>query len=102
MRAYLPLITWLMIALFFTEGTGRLFFDFFRLLEYARPKSEMERPFYWLFENVVGMRAEDKCVISRFLEVGKLTKVASLLTQGILSSCSTLLILSNLFPNSPR
>ncbi|KAM7435199.1 hypothetical protein ABFA07_014862 [Porites harrisoni] len=50
------------------EGTGRLFFDFFRLLEYARPKSEMERPFYWLFENVVGMRAEDKCVISRFLE----------------------------------
>ena len=91
-----------MIALFFTEGTGRLFFDFFRLLEYARPKSEMERPFYWLFENVVGMRAEDKCVISRFLEVGKMTKVASLLTQGILSSCSTLLILSNLFPNSPR
>lgn len=50
------------------EGTGRLFFDFFRLLEYARPKSELERPFFWLFENVVGMRAEDKAVISRFLE----------------------------------
>lgn len=50
------------------EGTGRLFFDFFRLLEYARPKSELERPFFWLFENVVGMRAEDKSVISRFLE----------------------------------
>jgi len=50
------------------EGTGRLFFHFFRLLEYARPKSELDRPFFWLFENVVGMRAEDKSVISRFLE----------------------------------
>lgn len=50
------------------EGTGRLFFDFFRLLECARPKSELERPFFWLFENVVGMRAEDKSAISRFLE----------------------------------
>ncbi|XP_068671566.1 DNA (cytosine-5)-methyltransferase 3A-like [Montipora capricornis] len=50
------------------EGTGRLFFDFYRLLECVRPKSELDRPFFWLFENVVGMRAEDKCVISRFLE----------------------------------
>lgn len=50
------------------EGTGRLFFDFFRLLQFARPKSELERPFFWLFENVVGMRAEDKSTISRFLE----------------------------------
>ena len=54
---------------FFAEGTGRLFFEFFRLLECARPKSELDRPFFWLFENVVGMRAEDKSVISRFLEV---------------------------------
>lgn len=53
----------------FLEGTGRLFFDFFRLLQFARPKSELERPFFWLFENVVGMRAEDKSTISRFLEV---------------------------------
>ena len=52
------------------EGTGRLFFDFFRLLQFVRPKSDMERPFFWLFENVVGMRADDKKIISRFLEVG--------------------------------
>lgn len=50
------------------EGTGRLFFDFFRLLQFVRPKSDMERPFFWLFENVVGMRADDKKIISRFLE----------------------------------
>ncbi|XP_078376058.1 DNA (cytosine-5)-methyltransferase 3A-like isoform X2 [Oculina patagonica] len=50
------------------EGTGRLFFDFFRLLQFAKPKSELDRPFFWLFENVVGMRAEDKSTISRFLE----------------------------------
>lgn len=53
----------------FLEGTGRLFFDFFRLLQFAQPKSELDRPFFWLFENVVGMRAEDKSTISRFLEV---------------------------------
>lgn len=51
------------------EGTGRLFFEFYRLLHEARPKSGDERPFFWLFENVVAMGVSDKRDISRFLEV---------------------------------
>eukprot|EP00117_Sycon_ciliatum_P037437 scpid40457/ scgid28007/ DNA (cytosine-5)-methyltransferase 3A len=50
------------------EGTGRLFFDFFRLLQLAKPAPSEQRPFFWLFENVVSMRAVDKATISRFLE----------------------------------
>ncbi|XP_067324391.1 DNA (cytosine-5)-methyltransferase 3B isoform X1 [Anolis sagrei] len=50
------------------EGTGRLFFEFYHLLNYSRPKPEEERPFFWLFENVVAMRVNDKRDISRFLE----------------------------------
>lgn len=52
-----------------TEGTGRLFFEFYRLLHEARPKPGDERPFFWLFENVVAMGVSDKRDISRFLEV---------------------------------
>ncbi|XP_053291310.1 DNA (cytosine-5)-methyltransferase 3A isoform X4 [Pleuronectes platessa] len=50
------------------EGTGRLFFEFYRLLHEARPKQGEERPFFWLFENVVAMGVSDKRDISRFLE----------------------------------
>ncbi|XP_058247650.1 DNA (cytosine-5-)-methyltransferase 3 alpha a isoform X5 [Hemibagrus wyckioides] len=50
------------------EGTGRLFFEFYRLLHEARPKEGDERPFFWLFENVVAMGVSDKRDISRFLE----------------------------------
>ncbi|XP_034978824.1 DNA (cytosine-5)-methyltransferase 3B [Zootoca vivipara] len=50
------------------EGTGRLFFEFYHLLNYTRPKPGEERPFFWLFENVVAMRINDKRDISRFLE----------------------------------
>ncbi|XP_056284769.1 DNA (cytosine-5)-methyltransferase 3A-like isoform X3 [Pseudoliparis swirei] len=50
------------------EGTGRLFFEFYRLLHEARPKTGDDRPFYWLFENVVAMGVSDKRDISRFLE----------------------------------
>ncbi|XP_053191253.1 DNA (cytosine-5)-methyltransferase 3A-like isoform X6 [Scomber japonicus] len=50
------------------EGTGRLFFEFYRLLHEARPKAGEERPFFWLFENVVAMGVSDKRDISRFLE----------------------------------
>ncbi|CAN8191176.1 unnamed protein product [Coccothraustes coccothraustes] len=50
------------------EGTGRLFFEFYHLLNYARPKAGEERPFFWMFENVVAMRINDKRDISRFLE----------------------------------
>lgn len=51
------------------EGTGRLFFEFYRLLHEARPKEGDDRPFFWLFENVVAMGVSDKRDISRFLEV---------------------------------
>ncbi|XP_072299919.1 DNA (cytosine-5)-methyltransferase 3A-like isoform X5 [Eucyclogobius newberryi] len=50
------------------EGTGRLFFEFYRLLHEARPKPGDQRPFFWLFENVVAMGVSDKRDISRFLE----------------------------------
>ncbi|XP_072263407.1 DNA (cytosine-5)-methyltransferase 3A isoform X3 [Pyxicephalus adspersus] len=50
------------------EGTGRLFFEFYRLLHEARPKEGDDRPFFWLFENVVAMGISDKRDISRFLE----------------------------------
>jgi len=52
-----------------SEGTGRLFFEFYRLLHEARPKEGDNRPFFWLFENVVAMGVSDKRDISRFLEV---------------------------------
>nr|UAT11631.1 DNA methyltransferase 3 alpha [Protopterus annectens] len=50
------------------EGTGRLFFEFYRLLHEAKPKEGDDRPFFWLFENVVAMGVSDKRDISRFLE----------------------------------
>jgi len=51
------------------EGTGRLFFDFYRILQLLKPKGEDPRPFFWLFENVVFMNRHDKVNICRFLEV---------------------------------
>ncbi|KAM8830469.1 DNA (cytosine-5)-methyltransferase 3B isoform 2-T2 [Synchiropus picturatus] len=50
------------------EGTGRLFFEFYRLLSEAKPKEGENRPFFWMFENVVAMGVNDKRDISRFLE----------------------------------
>ncbi|NXC00893.1 DNM3B methyltransferase, partial [Orthonyx spaldingii] len=58
----------LLLGFFPAEGTGRLFFEFYHLLNYARPKAGEERPFFWMFENVVAMRINDKRDISRFLE----------------------------------
>ena len=55
------------IVLHCAEGTGRLFFEFFRILSYVRLYSD--RPLFWLYENVVSMRANDKQTISRFLQV---------------------------------
>ncbi|XP_073327210.1 uncharacterized protein [Pagrus major] len=50
------------------EGTGRLFFDYYRILQLLKPKEEDPRPFFWLFENVVFMNTHDKVNICRFLE----------------------------------
>ncbi|XP_037539704.1 DNA (cytosine-5)-methyltransferase 3B-like [Nematolebias whitei] len=50
------------------EGTGRLFFEYYRILQLLMPKEEDTRPFFWLFENVVFMNTHDKVNICRFLE----------------------------------
>ncbi|XP_072223315.1 uncharacterized protein [Leuresthes tenuis] len=50
------------------EGTGRLFFEYYRILQLLRPKKEDRRPFFWLYENVVFMNTHDKVNICRFLE----------------------------------
>ncbi|XP_047435924.1 uncharacterized protein LOC125005034 isoform X2 [Mugil cephalus] len=50
------------------EGTGRLFFEFYRILHLLKPKEEDPRPFFWLFENVVFMNTHDRVNICRFLE----------------------------------
>lgn len=50
------------------EGTGRLFFEYYRILTMLKPKEDDDRPFFWLFENVVFMSANDKSDICRFLE----------------------------------
>ncbi|XP_063064322.1 uncharacterized protein LOC134456735 [Engraulis encrasicolus] len=50
------------------EGTGRLFFDFYRILNILRPKEDDPKPFFWLFENVSFMMHRDKTDICRFLE----------------------------------
>ncbi|XP_030623652.1 uncharacterized protein LOC115806935 [Chanos chanos] len=50
------------------EGTGRLFFEFYRLLNVMKPKDGDPHPFFWLFENVVFMASRDKADICRFLE----------------------------------
>lgn len=55
------------------EGTGRLFFEFYRLLNYSLPEEEDDRPFFWMFENVVAMEVGDKRDISLFLEVSDLS-----------------------------
>nr|AYE92128.1 DNA (cytosine-5-)-methyltransferase 3 [Gobiocypris rarus] len=50
------------------EGTGRLFFEFYRLLNVMKPKEDDPQPFFWLFENVVFMETKVKADICRFLE----------------------------------
>ncbi|XP_040908571.1 uncharacterized protein LOC121191479 [Toxotes jaculatrix] len=50
------------------EGTGRLFFEFYRILQLLKPEDGDPRPFFWLFENVVFMNTHDRVNICRFLE----------------------------------
>lgn len=42
------------------------------MLNYTRPKEGDDRPFFWMFENVVAMKVNDKKDISRFLAVSGL------------------------------
>uniref|UniRef100_A0A3B4HCI1 DNA (cytosine-5-)-methyltransferase n=1 Tax=Pundamilia nyererei TaxID=303518 RepID=A0A3B4HCI1_9CICH len=50
------------------EGTGRLFFDYYRILQWLKPKEDDLRPFFWLYENTVAMNTCNKISICRFLE----------------------------------
>lgn len=55
------------------EGSGCLFFDFYRVLRTIEPPRgidgrKTERPFFWLFENVVSMKGIEKRRICRFLQ----------------------------------
>ncbi|XP_039266747.1 DNA (cytosine-5)-methyltransferase 3C-like isoform X2 [Styela clava] len=51
------------------EGSGCLFFDFYRVLRTVEPpRSQQKIPFFWLFENVVSMKGIEKQRISRFLQ----------------------------------
>jgi len=88
---YVVMIVYLQHKYFsFVEGTGRLFFEFFRILSYAKPHSDQKRPFFWLFENVVSMKAQDKQTISRFLQV--LHQINALLAFVTLTLCKNWVI----------
>uniref|UniRef100_A0A8C5BFQ7 DNA (cytosine-5-)-methyltransferase n=1 Tax=Gadus morhua TaxID=8049 RepID=A0A8C5BFQ7_GADMO len=42
------------------EGSGRLFFEYYRILHLLKPREDDPRPFFWMFENVVWMNRHDK------------------------------------------
>lgn len=65
----LPHVCSFVLSFCVLEGTGRLFFEYYRLLNMLKPKEGDSRPFFWLFENVVAMGVRDKQDICRFLEV---------------------------------
>jgi hypothetical protein len=46
------------------------------MLTMMRPKDDDNRPFFWLFENVVAMRGHDLADICRFLEVKALAAIS--------------------------
>lgn len=48
------------------DGSGILFFDFYRIWHYLSVKAAREnQPFYWLFENVASMEIKNKDTISK-------------------------------------
>ena len=54
-------------GLYDQKGTGPLFFEFYRILNYCFPKDGDNRPFFWFFETTFSMKTEDRDTISRFL-----------------------------------
>ncbi|XP_026819840.1 DNA (cytosine-5)-methyltransferase 3C-like [Rhopalosiphum maidis] len=51
------------------DGTGILFFDYYRIWNYLQVKCRRNNtPFYWLFENVASMELKNKEYISKFFE----------------------------------
>lgn len=75
------------------EGTGRLFFEFYRILTMLKPKEGDNRPFFWLFENVVFMSANDKSDICRFLEVIRFDPLSSIAENKLFDLCRSLFAL---------
>lgn len=49
------------------EGSGILFFEYVRCLNVARLSADPERPFFWMFENVLSMKLIERARISRHL-----------------------------------
>lgn len=58
-----------MMVVFFSGGTGLLFFEFSRILRLLELTATPDQPLFWFFENVVFMGHQDKMTINRFLEV---------------------------------
>ena len=79
------------------EGTGRLFFEFYRILTMLRPKEGDDRPFFWLFENVVFMSAKDKSDICRFLEVICILFTTEDIYQGTINNTRCFIIIVPFF-----
>uniref|UniRef100_T1IZS9 DNA (cytosine-5-)-methyltransferase n=1 Tax=Strigamia maritima TaxID=126957 RepID=T1IZS9_STRMM len=82
-------------GLYDPTGTGKLFFDFFRILK-AVQLANMGRHVFWLYENVASMPQEYKVTISRFLQVPPTTIVSSS------SSCDPALLDSKYFSPQNR
>ena len=54
-------------GLYDQKGTGPLFFEFYRILNYCLPQEGDNRPFFWFFETTTSLRHEDRDTFSRFL-----------------------------------
>ncbi|XP_067143227.1 DNA (cytosine-5)-methyltransferase 3A-like isoform X2 [Centruroides vittatus] len=63
----LALVNPLRKGLYDPSGTGKLFFDFFRVLR-AVQMANKGRHLFWLYENVAAMPVEYKAIITRFLQ----------------------------------
>lgn len=46
-------------------------FQFHRILQYARPRQESQRPFFWLFMDHLLLTEDDQVTTARFLQVGR-------------------------------
>ncbi|KRY54414.1 DNA (cytosine-5)-methyltransferase 3A [Trichinella britovi] len=65
-------------GLYDPEGTGILFFEYFRILQNLLCiNSKLNRNLFWLFENVASMRDCYKTVIDRFLGMSKVRTITT-------------------------
>ncbi|KRX47890.1 DNA (cytosine-5)-methyltransferase 3A, partial [Trichinella murrelli] len=65
-------------GLYDPEGTGILFFEYFRILQNLLCiNSKLNRNLFWLFENVASMRDCYKIVIDRFLGMSKVRTITT-------------------------